>query len=43
VDDARADRESQVTRTTVPNQPDTVQARRRDRENSVTPRVVPRP
>ncbi|HYH83739.1 MAG TPA: hypothetical protein VEX86_28365 [Longimicrobium sp.] len=42
VDDARADRESQVTRTTVTT-PDTVQARRRDRENSVTPRVLPRP
>jgi hypothetical protein len=43
VDDARADRESQVTRTTVTNQPDTIQAGRRDRENSVTPRVTPRP
>jgi len=43
VDDTRSERESQVTRTTVPNQPDTIQARRRDRENSVTPRVVPRP
>ncbi|HSU15827.1 hypothetical protein [Longimicrobium sp.] len=43
VDDERADRESKVTRTTVPNQPDTIQSRTRDRENSVTPRVVPRP
>lgn len=43
VDDTRAERESQVTRTTVPNQPDSIQAKRRDRENSVTPRVVPRP
>ncbi|HET7460181.1 MAG TPA: hypothetical protein VFJ82_02995 [Longimicrobium sp.] len=43
VDDTRAERESQVTRTTVTNQPDSIQAKRRDRENSVTPRVVPRP
>jgi hypothetical protein len=43
VDDERSDRESKVTRTTVPNQPDTIQSRTRDRENSVTPRVVPRP
>jgi hypothetical protein len=43
VDDERSARESKVTRTTVPNQPDTIQSRRRDRENSVTPRVVPRP
>lgn len=43
VDDTRAERESQVTRTTVPNQPDSIQAKRRDRENSVAPRVVPRP
>ncbi|HEX6751694.1 MAG TPA: hypothetical protein VF092_30655 [Longimicrobium sp.] len=43
VDDERVSRESKVTRTTVPNQPDTIQSRRRDRENSVTPRVVPRP
>lgn len=43
VDDERVTRESKVTRTTVTNQPDTVQAGRRDRENSVTPRVVPRP
>ena len=43
VDDERATRESKVTRTTVTNQPDSIQARRRDRENSVTPRVVPRP
>jgi hypothetical protein len=43
VDDERAARESKVTRTTVPNQPDTIQAHRRNRENSVTPRVVPRP
>jgi hypothetical protein len=43
VDDKRYTRESQVTRTTVPNQPDTIQAKRRDRENNVTPRVVPQP
>jgi hypothetical protein len=43
VDDTRAERESQVTRTTVTTQPDSIQAKRRDRENSVTPRVVPRP
>ena len=43
VDDKRYQRESEVRRTTVPNQPDTIQAQRRDREGSVTPRVVPKP
>lgn len=43
VDDERAAREGQVRRNTVQNQPDTVQARRTNREKSVTPRVVPRP
>lgn len=43
VDDKRYTRESQVRRTTVPNATDTIQAERRDRENSVTPRVVPKP
>jgi hypothetical protein len=43
VDDARAAREAQVRRNTVQNQPDTMQARRNNREKSVTPRVVPRP
>jgi hypothetical protein len=43
VDDERAAREGEVRRNTVQNQPDTLQARRADREKSVTPRVVPRP
>ena len=42
VDDERAAREGQVRRNTVP-QTDTTQARRLNREKSVTPRVVPRP
>ena len=42
VDDQRAAREGEVRRNTVP-QTDTTQARRRNRERSVTPRVVPRP
>jgi len=43
VDDERAAREGEVRRNTVQNQPDTMQARRTNREKSVTPRVVPRP
>jgi hypothetical protein len=43
VDDERAAREGQVRRNTVQSQPDTMQARRTNREKSVTPRVVPRP
>ena len=43
VDDERAAREGEVRRNTVQNQPDTLQARRTNREKSVTPRVVPRP
>jgi hypothetical protein len=42
VDDERAAREGEVRRNTVP-QTDTTQARRLNREKSVTPRVVPRP
>ena len=42
VDDERAAREGEVRRNTVP-QTDTMQARRLNREKSVTPRVVPRP
>jgi len=42
VDDERSARENQVRRNTVP-QTDTTQARRLNREKSVTPRVVPRP
>ena len=42
VDDERAAREAEVRRNTVP-QTDTMQARRTNREKSVTPRVVPRP
>lgn len=42
VDDERAAREAEVRRTTTP-QADTTQARRLNRERSVTPRVVPRP
>jgi hypothetical protein len=38
----RAAREGEVRRNTVP-QTDTTQARRLNREKSVTPRVVPRP
>lgn len=41
VDDARAAREAEVRRNTVPN--DTMQARRTNREKSAPPRVVPRP
>jgi hypothetical protein len=43
VDDERAAREAEIRRNTVQNQPDTLQARRTNREKSVTPRVVPRP
>jgi hypothetical protein len=43
VDDERAAREGEVRRNTVQNQPDALQARRTNREKSVTPRVVPRP
>jgi hypothetical protein len=43
VDDSRAAREGEVRRNTVQTQPDTLQARRTNREKSVTPRVVPRP
>lgn len=42
VDDERAAREAEVRRNTTP-QADTTQARRLNREKSVTPRVVPRP
>jgi hypothetical protein len=42
-DDARAVREAEVRRNTIPVQNDTVQARKRNRERSITPRVVPRP
>ena len=42
VDDERAAREAEVRRNTMP-QTDTMQARRLNREKSVTPRVVPRP
>jgi hypothetical protein len=42
VDDERAAREAEVRRNTRP-QTDTIQARRLNREKSVTPRVVPRP
>jgi hypothetical protein len=43
VDDSRAAREGEIRRNTLPNQPDTMQARRTNREKSVTPRIVPRP
>jgi hypothetical protein len=42
-DDKRTERESEVRRNTVQNQPDTTQARQHNRERSVLPRVVPRP